>query len=96
VNIWTQDLQNTKQSHIIHTIAIWHVIHLEEFYYEGFQVLTAVVMKSSTYWNTMQCSPLKVNQRFGGTYLDLRGPRISHVRNHDGEDGGERFLLNVG
>jgi hypothetical protein len=25
-------------------------------------------MKSSTFWDITPCSPLKVNQRFGGTY----------------------------
>jgi hypothetical protein len=34
----------------------------------GFEVLTAVVMKSSIFWDITPCSPLKVNQRFGGTY----------------------------
>jgi hypothetical protein len=27
----------------------------------GFEVLTAVVMKSSTFWDITSCSPLKVN-----------------------------------
>jgi hypothetical protein len=27
----------------------------------GFKVLTAVVMKSTIFWDTMPCSPLKVN-----------------------------------
>jgi hypothetical protein len=29
----------------------------------GFEVLTAVVMKSCTFWDVTQCSPLTVNQR---------------------------------
>jgi hypothetical protein len=35
----------------------------------GFEVLTAVVMKSSVFWNTSTtpCSLLKVNGRFPGT-----------------------------
>jgi hypothetical protein len=32
------------------------------------EVLTAVVMKSSIFWDITSCSPLKVNRRFGGTY----------------------------
>jgi hypothetical protein len=34
----------------------------------GFEVLTAVVMKSTIFWNITPCSPLSVNRRFGGTY----------------------------
>jgi hypothetical protein len=33
----------------------------------GFEALTAVIMKSSVFWDTTPCSPLKVNQRLGGT-----------------------------
>jgi hypothetical protein len=31
------------------------------------EVLTAVVMKSSIFWDIKLCSPLKYNRRFGGT-----------------------------
>jgi hypothetical protein len=31
----------------------------------GFEVLTAVVMKSTIFWDIMPCSPLKVNRHFG-------------------------------
>jgi hypothetical protein len=30
-------------------------------YYVGFEVLTAVVMKSSIFWDITPCNPLKVN-----------------------------------
>jgi hypothetical protein len=44
----------------------------------GFQVLTEVVMKSSILWYITSCSPLNVNQRFGGTCpLHLQGIRIT-------------------
>jgi hypothetical protein len=47
----------------------------------GFEVLTGVVMKSAIFWDITPCSPLKVDQRFGGTYrLHLRGRSISRVR----------------
>jgi hypothetical protein len=36
--------------------------------YVRFEVLTAVVMKSSIFWDIMLCSPLKVNGRFRWTY----------------------------
>jgi hypothetical protein len=34
----------------------------------GFEVLTAVVMKGTIFWDITPCSPLSVNRRFGGTY----------------------------
>jgi hypothetical protein len=37
----------------------------------GFEVLTAVVMKSSILWNITHCSPLKINLRFRGTYASI-------------------------
>jgi hypothetical protein len=77
----------------------------------GFEVLTAVVVKSSVFWDITLCSPLQVNQRFGGTcFLFLQGERISQARHqcevggkqtfHDLfynlKDGGNIFLENVG
>jgi hypothetical protein len=42
--------------------------------YVGSEVLTAVVMKSTIFWDITPCSPLSVNRRFGGTYrLHLHG-----------------------
>jgi hypothetical protein len=39
-------------------------------------------MKSTIFWDITPCNPLKVNQRFGGTYhLHLQGRRISQARN---------------
>jgi hypothetical protein len=47
----------------------------------GFEVLTAVVMKSSMFWDKTPCSALKVKRRFGGTCrLHLQGRRISQAR----------------
>jgi hypothetical protein len=34
----------------------------------GFEIPTAVVMKSTILWDIMPSNPLKVNWRFGGTY----------------------------
>jgi hypothetical protein len=46
----------------------------------GFEVLTAVVTKSTIFWDITPCSPLKVNRRFGGTYrLHLQGGRKSRA-----------------
>jgi hypothetical protein len=48
----------------------------------GFEVLTAVVMKSTIFWDITPCSSLSVNRCFGGTYrLHLQGRRISRARN---------------
>jgi hypothetical protein len=45
--------------------------------YVRFEVLTAVVMKSSILWDTMPCIPLKLNQDFGRIYrLCLQDRRI--------------------
>jgi hypothetical protein len=47
----------------------------------GFEVLTAVVMKSTTFWNITQCTLFKVNRSFGGTCrLHLHGRKISRAR----------------
>jgi hypothetical protein len=35
--------------------------------YLGFEVLRAVTMKSTLFWDTTLCRPLKDNRRFGGT-----------------------------
>jgi hypothetical protein len=44
----------------------------------GFEVFTAVVMKSIVFWDMTPCSPLSCTRRFGGTYrLHLQDRRIS-------------------
>jgi hypothetical protein len=51
-----------------------------------FEALTAVVMKSSVFWDIMLCSPLKINRCFGGTLcFHTQGRRISHARNQHEE-----------
>jgi hypothetical protein len=48
----------------------------------GSEVLTAVIMKSTVFWDIMLCSPLKVNRRFGGKYrLKFQARRIGRGRN---------------
>jgi hypothetical protein len=43
-----------------------------------FEILTAVVMKSSIFWDITPCSPLKVNRHFGRTCrIYFKGRRIS-------------------
>jgi hypothetical protein len=66
----------------------------------GFEVFTAVVMKSIIFWDTMPCIPLSFNRRFGGTYrLHLPPPACSLVcwtHFFHPEDGGDMFLRKVG
>jgi hypothetical protein len=73
--------------------------------YVGFEVFTAVVMKSIIFWDMTPCSPLSVNRRFGGTYrLHLQGrrnkfskkPASKQVALFDPEDGGDMFLRKIG
>jgi ribosome maturation factor RimP len=77
-------------------------------YCVGFEVLTAVVMKSNVFWDIMPCSPLKVNRRFGGISPPSSGsknkPALLATSFHSGillgiffdhEDGGDMFLRNV-
>jgi hypothetical protein len=46
----------------------------------GFEVLTAVVMKSTIFWDITPCDPLKVDGRFTGKYrLHPQGPRIEAI-----------------
>jgi hypothetical protein len=64
-----------------------------------FETFTAVVMKSSIFWDRKPCSLLKVNRRFGKTrrlacYLLHVG--FSSGLFFDPEDGGDTFLRNVG
>jgi hypothetical protein len=48
----------------------------------GFEVVTPVVMKSSTFWYIMPHSPQKVKRNFGGPFrLHLQGRKISQARN---------------
>jgi hypothetical protein len=50
--------------------------------YVGFEVLTALAVKSTIFCDITPYSPLKVNRRFGGACrLQLQGRRISRARN---------------
>jgi hypothetical protein len=47
----------------------------------GFEVLKAVVIKNTIFWDTTPCSTLSVNGRFEGTHrLHLQGRKISWAR----------------
>jgi hypothetical protein len=73
----------------------------------GFEVLTAVVMRSYIFWHITSCSPLKVKRRFAGTCrLHLQGRRTGQTSSachllhsafllalfFDPEYGGDMFL----
>jgi hypothetical protein len=62
---------------------LWNpTVHRKGVKFVGFEVLTAVVIKSTIFWDITPCGPLKANWRFGGTYLlRLQGRRISRTRN---------------
>jgi hypothetical protein len=48
----------------------------------GFQVLTAVDMKSLIFWDIMLCSSMKVNRHFRGTYCHyLQCQSVNQARN---------------
>jgi hypothetical protein len=48
----------------------------------GCEVFTAVIMRSTVFWEIAQCSQLKINRRFGGTYpFHIQGRKISRARN---------------
>jgi hypothetical protein len=50
----------------------------------GFQVLRAVTMKNSIFWDVTPCIPVKVYRRFGGTYyLYPQGRRVSQASDHE-------------
>jgi hypothetical protein len=70
----------------------------------GFEVLTAVVMKGTIFWDITPCSPLKVNRHFMS--YQSSGLKVSQARNQhdtlffflsffDPEYGGDMFLRNV-
>jgi hypothetical protein len=53
-----------------------------QLYTAGFEVFTAVVMKSIICWDMTPCSPLSFNRRFGRTgRLHLRGRRNKFGKN---------------
>jgi hypothetical protein len=47
----------------------------------GLEVLSAVIIKTSIFWNITSCSPLRVNRRLGGIYrIHLRGRKTRQTQ----------------
>jgi hypothetical protein len=60
----------------------WNKVCRKNVYFVGFEDLTAVVFKSTIFWDITPCGPLKANWRFGGTYcLHLQDRETSRARN---------------
>jgi hypothetical protein len=64
-----------------------------EKYFVGFEVLTAVIMKSSVLWDITLCRPLEVKLSCA-CHLLHTGFLLGFF--FDPEDGGDMFLRNVG
>jgi hypothetical protein len=59
----------------------------------GFEVLTAVVMMCTIFWDITPCSQFKVSRSFGRTYrLHVQGRRISRATNVKAGDKQSRLL----
>jgi hypothetical protein len=73
--IWNEG-EVSEQNGILHT----------EKYSLGFEVLRAVLINSSIFWDIKPCSLLKVYWRFGGTHnLYLHSRRVNQARNQHEE-----------
>jgi hypothetical protein len=70
----------------------------------GSEVLTAVAIKRSVYWDITPCSPVRASRRFGGTHVYFLGQRVSQESNQQvslsalvkPQSEGSTFLRNVG
>jgi hypothetical protein len=61
---------------------------------EGFEVLRAVVIKSSVIWDVTPCSLLQVNRRFRELcLLHLQGRRTSQARSQHEEGSNQSIIL---
>jgi hypothetical protein len=51
-------------------------------YCDHLEVLKAVIMKSTVFWDVTLCSWAEIEQRFGGTTcLHLQGGKVNQARN---------------
>jgi hypothetical protein len=64
-----------------HNLPLLPGAHMNVFS-RGSEVLSAVIMKTSVFWDIRPCSPLKNNKRFGGIcHLHFQSLIISEARN---------------
>jgi hypothetical protein len=53
----------------------------------GVEILTAVTMKNTIFWDGTMCSPVQVHQHFGGMYcLHFKARRVSQISNQQDLD----------
>jgi hypothetical protein len=62
----------------------------------GFEVHTAVVMKSTVFCDITPCTPFKINRRFAALLATCFYAGFLLLLFFDPEDGGYIFLQNVG
>jgi hypothetical protein len=74
-------------------------------YWEHF--ISSILIESTIFWDITQCSPVKMNQRFGGTFCLHLQSQISRAYQREGRwqtgillslfdpEDGDRFLRNV-
>jgi hypothetical protein len=61
-------------------LVFMHKMHMDA----GFQVFTAMTVKSNIFWDMQSCSLVDVHRPFGGTYcLLLHGPTVNRARNQE-------------
>jgi hypothetical protein len=72
------------------------ILETRSVVYIGFEVLTAVVMKSTIFWDITPCSPLSVNQSESGWQAELFHAGFLLGLFFGPEDGGDMFLRNIG
>jgi hypothetical protein len=78
-----------------HFILFMHINYIIYVKYVRFEVLTVLVMKSSTFWDIMPCVLLRVNLCFGRTCrLHLQGITMSEARNHHEPGSKKRLTFN--
>jgi hypothetical protein len=71
-------------------------IKTNSYMFVGFEVLTAMVMKSAVFSDVKSCRPVEVHRCFGGTYyLHFQGRMVSQAIDQQESGGSTAFLINV-